>query len=131
METPFLLAGVGVDRIEIAVPASEIEDALCVGRRGMHDVPGLEFPFQCPGYSVERVEVAVAAAEIHRAARDDRARQEDVKDVDHRLVLRQVAVQVLRLEAALAFGGEFPARRAGACVERMELAVVARYVNDV
>ena len=131
VEAPFLLAGGRVDRVEVAVPAAEEHDAVGVRGRCVDHVARLEFPAQRAGRGIERVDVAVAAAEVHGSATDDRARQEDVERVGNRLVPGQKAVDSFGLESPLAAGREFPARRAGAHVEGVELAVVAADVYKI
>ena len=71
VETPFLLSRRSVNCIEIAVPASEKQNAVRQRGRGMHHITGFEFPTQIARARIERVKVSVPAAEINCAIRDD------------------------------------------------------------
>jgi hypothetical protein len=46
LELPYQRTGCGIQRVQIAVPASDIDDAIGDRRRGVHDVAGLELPAQ-------------------------------------------------------------------------------------
>jgi len=45
-KTPFLLSCRSVHGVEIAVPASEKQNAVCERGRGVHNITGFEFPTQ-------------------------------------------------------------------------------------
>src|SRR5205085_8130448 len=130
VKTPLLFSRRRVDRVEEAVPTSEIKSALRIRRRRVHDVAGFEFPFQFTGNGIERVQVSVAAPEKNRALRDHRTRQENVVLIGDRLGLRLEAVNTFRFEAALTARGEFPFYRASLGIERVKFSIVAFRVND-
>ena len=67
LERPLLLAGLGVDRVQVAVPAADVDHVADDGRRGMHDVIRRELPLQHAAARIDRVDIAVAAAEVHLA----------------------------------------------------------------
>ena len=130
MESPLLFSCRGVDRIEIAVPASDEKDAVRIRGRCVNDVAGFEFPFQFAGRGVERVEVAVTTAEVDRTVRHDRTGKKNVVLIRNRLVLREKPVDSFRFEPTFAFGRELPFDRARPGVEPVKLSVIARGVNE-
>src|ERR1043165_1278886 len=124
VEPPFLFPARRIDRVEITVPASDKQDAVGIGRRGMDYVAGFEVPFQIARCRVERIQVAVAAAEEDCAVRYDRTRKKNVELIGNRLVLGLKAVNSFRFEAALPFRRKLPFDRARLRVERVELSIV-------
>ena len=63
-------AGRGVQRVEVAVPAPDVDHPVHDRGRGVHHVARRELPLQGAGVGVDRIDMAVAAAEVDRAARD-------------------------------------------------------------
>src|SRR4029453_12497341 len=108
MKTPFLFAGRRVHRVEIAVPASEKQNARRQRRRRVNDVTRFEFPTQIARPRVQSVKISVAATEINGAICDDRTRQKNVKWVGDRLVFWLPSMYTFRLKPALALCRELP-----------------------
>ena len=69
LEFPFQLAAGGINSVEVAVEASEIDNASADGRRRSNAAIGLEFPLERASGGVERIEKVVAAANIQYAVR--------------------------------------------------------------
>src|ERR1041384_2422529 len=103
VEPPFLFPARRIDRVEITVPASDKQDAVGIGRRGMDYVAGFEFPFQIARCRIERVKISVAAPEEDSAIRYDRTGKENVELIGNRLVLWLKSMNSFRFEAALPF----------------------------
>ena len=122
LERPPLLARFRVDRVEVAVPAADVDSAIDYRRRGVDHVAGGELPLQDAGLRVGRVDISVAAPDVDLAVRDGGRGGEEVPRVGNGLCRGGIAVQVLRLEFALELGGEDPLRLAGGDVERRERA---------
>ncbi len=108
LECPFLLAAFGVDGVELAVPAADIDRVPDDGGRGVHDITGRELPLQHAALRVDGVNVAVAAAEVDLAVRDRGRGGEHIPGIGNRLPRGRVAVQTLCLELALVLDGVDP-----------------------
>ena len=113
VETPFLLTGLRINGVKIAVPTAHKDDAVYKCGRSVHDIAGFEFPAQIASRRVQRIEVAIAAPKINRAVRHYRARQKNIERISHRLVLRLQPIQPFRFKTPLATGGELPFQCAG------------------
>ena len=80
IELPFLSAGRSVHRVQIRIPAAEINDPVRHHRRRLdtHLVvnlgifSGLESPYGFPGRGVKRVQIRIPRADIHTTAVDSR-----------------------------------------------------------
>ena len=64
-EAPFLLARLRVKRVQIAVPATDVDGIVRNRRRGMDDVTGSKLPLQNSSDSIYTVNISVAAADIN------------------------------------------------------------------
>ena len=56
---PFLLPGFGIQRIEIAVPASNVDRVVSDGGGGVDDIVGGEFPNEDTRMRIQGVDVSV------------------------------------------------------------------------
>jgi hypothetical protein len=130
LELPDKHASPGVQRVEIAVPASDVEEAIGYRRRGVDHVAGGESPFDVAGSGVQGVDVVVAAAEVDHPAREHGRREEDVEGIGHELGTRRGAVDSGSGEAALAFGLEFPFDLSGLRFDGVEIAVEAGEIDQ-
>src|SRR5205085_3922426 len=102
-----------VDRVQVAVPAADVDSAIDYRRRGVDHVAGGELPLQDAGLRVGRVDISVAAPEVDLAVRDRGRGGEEVPRVGNGLCRGGLAVQVLCLDFALEFGGGVSIRLAG------------------
>src|SRR5262249_59867877 len=84
-ERPLLLAGVGVDCVEITVPASDVDRVVDHCRRSVYDVFGGELPLQNTGLRVRRVHVAITASKENLAVRQGWRGSEYVPSIRNRL----------------------------------------------
>ena len=70
VDSPLLVAGRGVDRIDRRVVATDENGAIDDSRRGADAVTGVERPLLVAGCSVQRIQAAVVAADKDRSVGD-------------------------------------------------------------
>ena len=121
----FSFPAVGVQRVEVAVPAADKQRAVGDRRRGVNDVAGLELPGQLAGRGVQRIDVAIAAAEVNFAIPHCGRRKIEVERVGHALGRGLRAVEMCAGVTALAGGLKLPFQLAGLGVAGVEESVEA------
>src|SRR5689334_4689379 len=129
-EAPFLLTRLRVERVKIAVPATDVDGVVRNCRRRMNDVAGSKLPLQNAGNSIHAVNVSITAADIDASVRDGGRRGVDVPRIGNRLEAGRIAVQPFAFEAPLVFGHEGPFQRACLRVESVENPVEAAEVDE-
>jgi hypothetical protein len=72
LELPFQLACYGIDGVEVAVIAAEVDDALRDRWRGCDAAIGFELPTERAGRGVKSVKIVIIAPDVNRAASNGR-----------------------------------------------------------
>ena len=101
LEAPFLLARLRVKRVEIAVPATDVDSIVRNCRGGMDDVTSSKLPLQDSGDSIYTVNISIAAADVDPPVVNCRRRCVDVPRIRNGLEAGRIAVQPFDFEPSL------------------------------
>jgi hypothetical protein len=153
LELPLELTAFGIKRVEVAVHAAAVDDALGDGRRGAHPALGPVLPHNIARLGVERIDIAAGTAEVDDPVHPRGGGLEVVPSMPERnggaglkppllaagvgihgeetrvVVDENHAVSDRRRGGNLAAGGEFPFQFASRGVDGVEVARVAAHVN--
>src|ERR1700757_4357847 len=88
LESPLLRALSRVERVEMCIPTSDVQNTIGNCGRRMHDISGVKFPLQRARSGVNGIDVAIAAAEVNRAAPNARRREIEIPGIGHALSRR-------------------------------------------